>query len=100
MGQFVARTVAAGVLLLAGTDDGSLFDEMESYAEAGVPNEIILQAATANGARWLQKGAQFGTIEAAKRADLVLVDGDRLKNMKDLRKIWMVVKDGRIAFRK
>jgi hypothetical protein len=100
MSQFVARAVTAGVMLLAGTDDGSLFDEFEAYADAGVPNKIILEAATINGARWLHKDAQFGTIQAGKRADIVLVDGDPMKNIKDLRKIWMVIKGGRIAFRK
>jgi imidazolonepropionase-like amidohydrolase len=100
MGQFVVSSVTAGVMLLAGTDDGSLFDELEAYADAGIPNKIILQAATANGARWLRKDAQFGTIEAGKLADIVLVDGDPLKDIKDLRKIWMVIKDGRIVLRK
>jgi hypothetical protein len=100
MGQFVARAAAAGVMLLAGTDDGSLFAEMESYADAGVPNKVILQAATANGARWLHKEEQFGTIQAGKRADVLIVDGDPLMDIKDLRKVWMVVKGGRIVFRK
>jgi len=34
------------------------------------------------------------------RADLIIVDGDPLKTMADIRKVDIVVKDGRIVFRK
>jgi Amidohydrolase family/WD40-like Beta Propeller Repeat len=100
MSRFVARAEHAGVLLLAGTDNESLFDELEAYAAAGVPNAAILKAATANGATWLGKLSDFGTIEAGKRANLILVDGDPLKDMKELRRITAVIKNGRIVFRK
>ena len=100
MKQFVRRAYEMGVLLLAGTDNLSLFTEMELYADAGVPNAAVLQAATINGAKWLGKDAEFGTVEVGKRAHLILVEGDPLKEMKDLRNISVVIKDGRIVFRK
>ena len=100
MSQFVARAQKAGVLLLAGTDNGSLFNELESYASAGVPNIEIVKAATVNGARWLGKDSEFGTIEPGKRADLLIVDGDPLADIKDLRKISAVIQDGRVVFSK
>lgn len=100
MSRFVARAQQAGVFLLAGTDDGSLFDEVEAYAKAGVPNTAILEAATANGAKWLRLDSEFGTIAPGRRADLIIVDGNPLKDVKDLRKIDFVIKDGRIVFRK
>jgi len=100
MGQFVARAQKAGVVLLAGTDDGSLFEEMESYAAAGVPNVEIVKAATVNGARWLGKDPEFGTIEPGRRADLVIVDGDPLKDIKNMRKISTVIEEGRVVFSK
>lgn len=100
MSRFVLMASNGGVPLLAGTDDGSLFDEMESYAAAGIPNADILRAATANGAKWLNKSTDFGTIQPGRRADLIIVDGDPLKDIKNIRKIQIVVKDGRIAFRK
>jgi imidazolonepropionase-like amidohydrolase len=100
MSRFVARAEQMGTFLLAGTDDGSLFDEMEAYAKAGVPNTAILEAATANGAKWLKMQSEFGTIAPGRRADLIVVDGDPLKDVKDLRKIDVVIKDGRIVFRK
>lgn len=89
----------AGVALLAGTDNSkSLHDELEMYERIGVPNAAILQAATVNGARWLRKDREFGTIEVGKRADLLLLDGNPLERMQDIRNIDLVVKDGRVVF--
>ncbi|MFL6276399.1 MAG: amidohydrolase family protein [Blastocatellia bacterium] len=100
MARFVARAERMGVLLLAGTDNENLFDELDAYAAAGLPNLAILKAATVNGATWLGKQSDFGTIEAGKRANLILVDGDPLKDLKELRRISVVIKNGRIVFRK
>ena len=100
MGRFVHNAWEAGVMILAGTDDGNLFDEMDNYAAAGIPNDAILKAATVNGATWLGRQAHFGTLQPGKRADFILVDGDPLSNIKDVRKIRLVVQDGRVVFRK
>ncbi|WP_419950090.1 amidohydrolase family protein [Candidatus Palauibacter sp.] len=98
MGEFVRRAVEVGVPLLAGTDNVGLFNELEAYAEAGVPNAAILRAATANGARWLGREDDFGTVEPGRRAHLILVDGDPLEDIAELRNIDLVVKDGVIVF--
>ena len=98
MGEFVRRAVAVGVPLLAGTDNVGLFNELEAYADAGVPNAAILRAATANGARWLGREDDFGTVEPGRRAHLILVDGDPLEDIAELRNIDLVVKDGVIVF--
>ncbi len=100
MGEFVRLATEAGVLLLAGTDGVPLFNELEAYAAAGVPNVDILKSATVNGAQWLGLEADFGTIEPGKRAHLILVDGDPLNNIEDLREIDLVVKDGIIVFQR
>jgi imidazolonepropionase-like amidohydrolase len=97
MGRFVRRCWESGVPILAGTDGVLLADEMEALADAGIPNEAVIQAATENGARWLGKQDDFGTIEPGRRADLILVDGDPLKDIREIRKIVCVVKDGRIV---
>lgn len=98
MGELVRRAVEVGVPLLAGTDNVGLFNELEAYAKAGVPNAAILRAATANGARWLGKEDDFGTVQPGRRAHLILVDGDPLEDIADLRNIDLVVKDGVIVF--
>ncbi|MDE2944018.1 MAG: amidohydrolase family protein [Gemmatimonadota bacterium] len=98
MGEFVRRAVEVGVPLLAGTDNVGLFNELEAYEKAGVPNAAILRAATANGARWLGKEDDFGTVQPGRRAHLILVDGDPLTDIADLRNIELVVKDGVIVF--
>jgi imidazolonepropionase-like amidohydrolase len=100
MGRFVRNAQQAGVLLLAGTDNINLFDELEAYAEFGVPNAEIIRSATINGARWLGKDDEFGTIEVGKRAHMLLVDGDPLEDIKQLRNVTLVVKDGMVVFRK
>ena len=87
-------------MLLAGTNNSCLFTEMEEYEKAGVPNVEILKSATLNGARWLGKEEEFGAIEMGKRADLILIDGDPIESMKDIRSVTVVVKEGRVVFQK
>jgi imidazolonepropionase-like amidohydrolase len=98
--RFVKKVVDAGVMLLAGTDNRSLNDELEDYEAAGVPREVILQSATVNGSKWLGEEAEFGTIQPGRRGHLLLVDGDPLEHMRDLRQVVLVVKDGRVVFRR
>lgn len=100
MKAFVARAVAAGVPLLAGTDNLSLVDELGVYQDAGIPNAEILRAATINGARWLGRDSEIGTVEPGRRAHLVLVDGDPLADIRSLREVDLVVKDGVVVFRR
>jgi imidazolonepropionase-like amidohydrolase len=99
MSRFVRRAHDSGVMLLAGTDGGSLNDEMEAYAAAGIPNVEVLRAATVNGATWLGKGDEFGTIQPGRRADFVLVDGNPLADIRDARKVSAVIMDGRVVVR-
>lgn len=100
MKTFVRRAWEAGVPILAGTDNISLFTELQAYADAGIPNADILRAATVNGARWLGQGDEFGTVEPGMRADLILVDGDPLQEIDDLENVDVVVQDGRIVVRR
>jgi len=100
MGRFVRNAQRAGVLLLAGTDNINLIDELEAYAEFGIPNLEIIRAATVNGARWLGREHEFGTLEVGTRADLILVDGDPLADVGDLRNISLVAQNGVVVFRR
>lgn len=100
MERFVLRVQRGGVPILAGTDNIGLINELEAYQDAGMTNAEILRAATVNGARWFGLEDEFGTVEAGKRADLILVEGDPLEDVGDLREIRYVVQDGRIVVRR
>ncbi len=95
--RFTKMAFDAGVPILAGTDNVSLLDELEHYEDAGIPRADVLRTATRNGAEWLGRGDDFGTVEVGKKAHLILVDGNPLKQMSDLRKIDVVIKDGRVV---
>jgi imidazolonepropionase-like amidohydrolase len=96
----------AGVPLVVGSDAGnwpilpyqfhatSTHRELELLAEAGVPPPDVLAAATRVPARMLGRETEIGTIEVGKRADLVVVDGDPLADLRALRRIRWTVKDG------
>ncbi len=95
--EFVGRLHAAGVPLVAGTDDLAgfmLHRELELYVQAGVPPGEAVRIATENGARYTGVLADRGTIERGKRADLILVDGDPTRNISDIRRVSYVLKDG------
>ena len=69
-------------------------DELALLAEAGIPNDQILRWATAGGAIALGLSLDAGTIEPGRLADFVVVDGDPLTRIGDLRHIVAVVKNG------
>ncbi|MCC6316128.1 MAG: amidohydrolase family protein [Gemmatimonadaceae bacterium] len=74
---------------------------IESLVDFGMTPGQAIVAATKNGARALphRMGEQLGTIERGKIADLVMLDADPLADIKNIRKIRMVMKDGAIIDR-
>jgi hypothetical protein len=97
---------AAGVTLLAGTDTPmplnypgySLHDELELFTECGLSSAQALRAATVRSTETL-KLSDSGSIDAGKRADLVLLDADPLQDIRNLRRIRAVVLAGRVLRR-
>jgi imidazolonepropionase-like amidohydrolase len=97
----------AGVEFLAGTDvtnpftyaGFSLHDELGLLVEAGLTPLEALQTATRNPARYLGEEAAQGTVEIGKRADLVLLDADPLRDIANTRKIRAVILGGRVLDR-
>ena len=86
----------AGVPIVPGTD-GSAFlysRELELYVEAGLPAKDVLYAATLGSARVMKQDGRSGSIAAGKRADLVLIDGNPLEQMADIRRTNLVMKGG------
>ena len=88
-----------GVTIIPGTDALSgytLHRELELYVRAGIPAAEVLRMATLTSAEVMGVNKDRGAIAAGKLADLILVDGDPLKNMRDLDKITTVIKGGKI----
>jgi hypothetical protein len=99
--EFVGRLHAAGVPIVAGTDwtaGSTLQRELELYVQAGLTPAKALRTATWNGALFAGVLGDRGSIEAGKRADLVLFDGDPTKNIADLRRAVLVIR-GDVAYR-
>lgn len=96
--------IRAGVTITAGTDaplgglafGASLHHELELLVKAGLtPNQAIL-AATRNAAVAMRKDGDIGTLEPGKLADFVVLGGDPLRSIADIRHVRIVVKDGRM----
>ena len=95
---------AAGIRMAVGTDaiyevknedPGLYFEEIERFVKLGyTPQEAII-AATRTGAAVCDASARLGTIEKGKLADLLIVDGDPLKDIRDLRRVAVIVQEGK-----
>ena len=97
-----------GVNLVLGTDAGgmgmglvpgfSLHDELRLMIENGFTPYAAIRTATVNAADAIHKmtgQGSFGTIEVGKRADLVMIDGNPLDDIDNLKNIHGVMASGR-----
>jgi imidazolonepropionase-like amidohydrolase len=88
----------AGVTIVAGTDQSvpghSLYREIELYVQAGFTPLEALQAATIVPARVMGMEKELGTIEVGKRADLIIVNGNPLENIHNIRNVEFVITNG------
>jgi imidazolonepropionase-like amidohydrolase len=79
---------------VAGTDSTAGFGlqrELELYVQAGIPAAQALKIATWNGAKYSDRLAEIGSIERGKRADLLLVDGDPVADIRAVRRVALVI---------
>ena len=90
-------------LLIVGTDEPVYTNLLPGFAyhrellamtSAGIPPAAVLKAATINGAKALGIDSRVGSIEAGKLADLVVVGGNPLDDIKAARNIRFVFRDG------
>ena len=89
----------AGVTIIPGTDALAgymLHHELELYVRAGIPAPEVLRMATLTSAEVMGANKDRGVIAAGKLADMILVDGDPAKNIRDLSKIATVIKAGNV----
>lgn len=92
----------ADVRIAAGTDAGNigtphgpaLHREMEMMAEAGMRPFDILIAATRNAAMVMGRSKEVGTLEKGKLADIVLLDADPVRDIRNVHRIFKVMKGG------
>src|SRR5439155_8142030 len=104
--ETVRRAKAAGIKIGVGTDipfenerryPGDYFVELKFLRDAGLSNKEILEAATRVGGEILAIPEKLGTLEKGKLADVLVVAGDPLQDIENLRKMRLVVADGRIV---
>ena len=84
-------TMVAGTDFLAGF---SLHRELELFVQGGLTPIEALRAATTVPASVMKASATSGTVGPGKIADLVVVDGDPLANISDVRKTVMTFRSG------
>jgi Amidohydrolase family len=93
----------AGVKVMLGTDsvDSYVFpgfavhDELQELMKAGLSPAEALKAATWNGAEFLGRTSDSGSVETGKLADLILLDANPLSDIRNTEKIVAVVLNGR-----
>lgn len=99
--EVVRRLNDRGVMIVPGTDMGGAFTfhrELELYQKIGMTPAQILKRATWDLAQYLGQEQRLGSIEKGKLADFFLVPGDPTKDLKAIKAISMVVKDGTVYF--
>ena len=94
------------VSLLAGSDSGaynsytypgiSLHKELEALVATGISPLEALRTSAYNGAKFLKKDANYGTIAEGKIADIVLLNNNPLEDIKYTKDIFMVLTKGKI----
>jgi imidazolonepropionase-like amidohydrolase len=100
-GAWFKKALEAGVKMGLGSDIRPLKDaallEMGLWAKDGATPSQILLAATKNAATICDVGDQLGTVEVGKLADLIVVGGNPLDDINNVRKLLLVLKEGRIV---
>ena len=87
-----------GVSIVAGTDAIQSFGDyclgLELQVQAGMSPADVIRSATAVAAQAVGVGHLVGTVEAGKEADLIVVDGNPLRDIRALRTMRMVMQGG------
>ncbi|MFN7398236.1 MAG: amidohydrolase family protein [Sandaracinobacter sp.] len=99
--EVMRKLNAQGTLIVPGTDLGGSFwlhRELELYTQVGMSNAQVLRRATWDMARYMGRGDRFGAVRSGLVADFILLPGDPVADIKAIKRIAMVVKDGTVYF--
>ena len=72
---------------------------MELLVESGLAPLQAITAATRNAASIMNADKEWGTLESGKVADVLLIDGKPDQNIRETRRITLVMKQGQIIDR-
>jgi imidazolonepropionase-like amidohydrolase len=96
--ELVALLERSGVPIVLGTDltvpGYSIYRELELAVRGGFTPMEAIQAATIVPAQALRLERESGTIEPGKRADLLVLDANPLDDIRNIRTVRLVVKEG------
>lgn len=99
--EWFRQALAAGVRMALGSDIRPLKEaallELGLWVKNGATPRQALLAATRDAAELCGVGAELGTIEPGKLADLIVVDADPLQDITNLRQLRLVFKEGRLV---
>jgi imidazolonepropionase-like amidohydrolase len=102
--KLAGEAYRVGIPISAGTDDepGDSNDTYSALSQeiiflvdgAGLAPADAIRAATLNGARTVGRREDMGSIEVGKLADFVVLDKDPLSDIRNIRSVYMTVKNG------
>ncbi|PNW30285.1 amidohydrolase family protein [Formosa algae] len=99
--EVIADLYNKGVQIVPGTDGlpGFLYHrELELYVKAGIPVNEVLKLATITSAEITGVSDLYGSIEKGKKADLILIDGNPLQDISDIRKVEWTMTGGNLFY--
>jgi imidazolonepropionase-like amidohydrolase len=104
MEENLRRLRSVGIPVAMGTDAGnpgtahgpSVYREMEAMQKAGFTAAEVLESATIVAARAMGIATESGSIEAGKRADMIVLDADPTADIANARRVRMVIRNGRV----
>ena len=95
------KALSAGVKMALGSDISPMRDsallELGLWVKCGATPWQALTAATKNAAEMCGVGPELGTVEPGKLADLIVVNGNPLDNIENIRNLELVMKEGRVV---
>ena len=74
-----------------------ILQQAEIWQEAGLPSQFILRCMTSNVADLMGMGKSRGAVRAGFAADIIATTANPLENVKALRKVIFVMKDGKVV---